>query len=474
MTERSVVDKRWRLPAFFMALGLVAAACGSDGDSATEAAAATQGTEAESTGEGVEDDAMEGDEAMEDDAEDAAMEDGGSVTVTIENIAQFPISDSGVFDVATGPARQGGSDDAGPALPGEAYEFTIHARPGQRLSLATMFVQTNDWFFAPDPGGIELFDADGAPISGDVTDQILTFDAGTEIDQTVGEGTDQAPRQSGADVGAGDPDDTVRPVDRDASDYVGVLITPGDDGRFDVRVENVSAMATVPSPIAPGVYAVHDPDVSLFEVGRADSGNGLEALAEDGDAAPLASFVSMSTGTTTPIAPGVYAVHDPDVSLFELGAPEPGLGLEALAEDGNAAELGAAIESADGVANGGVFNTPLDANEPGPVLPGDSYSFQVPAGGGRLSLATMFVQSNDWIFATPPEGLDRQGLDGDITDQLLVVDVGTEIDQVPGFGADQAPRQSGPDVGADDDDPDARLVADRDVTRYIKVTVTAS
>lgn len=95
----------------------------------------------------------------------------------------------------------------------------------------------------------------------------------------------------------------------------------------------------------------------------------------------------------------------------------------------------------------------------------------MPVGGERFSLATMFVQSNDWIFATPPEGLAIADLDGDITDQLLVVDPGTEADQRPGFGPDQAPRQAGPNVGADDPDSNVRLVDDRSAERHLRVTV---
>ena len=64
-----------------------------------------------------------------------------------------------------------------------------------------MFVQSNDWFFAPDPAlGIALYDDEGAPISGDVTDQILVWDSGTEVDQEPGTGADQAPRQAGPDT----------------------------------------------------------------------------------------------------------------------------------------------------------------------------------------------------------------------------------------------------------------------------------
>jgi hypothetical protein len=122
-----------------------------------------------------------------------------------------------------------------------------------------------------------------------------------------------------------------------------------------------------------------------------------------------------------------------------------------------------------------VFNTPDGASEPGPLLPGSSYSFQVPvAEGERLWFATMFVQSNDWVFATPEDGLDLSGLSGDITGELILIDAGTEEDQVPGFGSDQAPRQAGPDTGADDPDSSVRIVDGRDVSRYLRVTVDPS
>ncbi|MCP5035694.1 MAG: hypothetical protein GY939_28175 [Actinomycetia bacterium] len=450
-----------RLLGAVLALSLVAAACSSQA-SVDEAVDAGQDTDEDA----MDDDAMD-DDAMDD---DAMMEDGGTVTVTIENIAEFAISDSGAFAV---PAS---ANDPAPALPGDAYEFSVNAGPGQRLSFATMFVQSNDWIFAPDPAGINLYDASGDPVSGDVTDQVLIIDAGTEIDQSIGEGPDQAPRQSGPDTGDDDEDGTVRLVDRDAADYVAVTLSPGADGQFDVRIENVSDMAVVPTPLAPGVYAVHHDDTVLFELGEVDAGDGLEALAEDGDPTGLTEHLADLTGTTTPLAPGAWvATTSEDVTLFELGEPDNGMGLEALAEDGDPSMLNDALTGADGVGHNGVFTTPDGGSEPGPVLPGSSYSFVVPvAEGERLSFATMFVQSNDWIFATPEAGLELSGLSGDITDELIVVDVGTEIDQEPGFGPDQAPRQAGPNSGADDPDSEVRIVEGRDAALHIRVTVEAS
>jgi len=38
-------------------------------------------------------------------------------------------------------------------LPGSAYEFSVTAKAGDRLSFATMFVQSNDLFYAPHQAG---------------------------------------------------------------------------------------------------------------------------------------------------------------------------------------------------------------------------------------------------------------------------------------------------------------------------------
>ncbi len=94
-----------------------------------------------------------------------------------------------------------GADAPGPAGPGAAYEFDIAAYPGQYLTFATMFVHSNDWFFAPDQEGIALFDADGVALSGDITELVYLWNAGTEVDQTPGEGADQPPSQSGPNTG---------------------------------------------------------------------------------------------------------------------------------------------------------------------------------------------------------------------------------------------------------------------------------
>jgi hypothetical protein len=73
--------------------------------------------------------------------------------------------------------------------------FTITAQPGEMLSFATMFGQSNDCFYAPKGDGIRLFDRDGRPIMGERSVEVVLYDAGTEVNQAPGVGPDQGPRQ---------------------------------------------------------------------------------------------------------------------------------------------------------------------------------------------------------------------------------------------------------------------------------------
>jgi len=132
--------------------------------------------------------------------------------------------DSGIFNT---PVGAGGP---GPAFPGDAYEFSFEASPGARLNFATMMVQSNDLFFAPSEEGIALWDEGGFVVSGDITDQIMLWDAGTEINEAPGEGPNQAPRQSGANMGTGE-NGVVQLVNDGftyaaVSDVISVTITP--------------------------------------------------------------------------------------------------------------------------------------------------------------------------------------------------------------------------------------------------------
>ncbi len=104
-----------------------------------------------------------------------------------------------------------GAAAAGPAAPGEAFEMSFSARPGDRLSFATMFSGSNDWFFAPPPTGIALFAGDD-PRWGDVTSEVRLYDLGTELDEELEVGPSTGTQQAVANTGRVDRDTLVREV----------------------------------------------------------------------------------------------------------------------------------------------------------------------------------------------------------------------------------------------------------------------
>lgn len=112
----------------------------------------------------------------------------------------------------------------------------------------------------------------------------------------------------------------------------------------------------------------------------------------------------------------------------------------------------------------GAFNTRVGGSAPGALAPGDAYEVTFTAGRGqRLAFATMFGASNDWVFATPPGGIDLHAGDsnaptsGDITQQISLWDVGTEIDEEPGVGPHTGPNQGSSGDGPGAADPIARV-----------------
>jgi hypothetical protein len=93
-----------------------------------------------------------------------------------------------------------GASTPGPVTPGTAFEFEVMATPGAHLFITFMFGQSNDLFFGNE-NGLELFDKTGKPLSGDVTSQFGLWDAGTEVNEELGIGPNQAPRQKQANTG---------------------------------------------------------------------------------------------------------------------------------------------------------------------------------------------------------------------------------------------------------------------------------
>ncbi|MFB6232372.1 MAG: spondin domain-containing protein [Salinibacter sp.] len=422
--------------------------------------------------------------------------------VTVENVqnggSATPILKSGEF------VSPEGQDGPGPIMNGDSYEFFFTAGPrelpktGMRLSFATMFIQSNDLYYAFEPGGLSLFE-NGTPIGQnsprDVTSEVNLYDAGTEGDQEPGSGSDQAPRQSALDTGPDGEGSVVEVTDQDGDgrlendgfsypatdDVVKVTVESEshEDGgvAFTVTIRNRGASVNgAPIPLSPGSYAVHWDQMPGSDGGDVtfpghnpggSAGDGIESIAEDGrpggalppdDSSPAGNHLQTlrgRTGITVPLSPGAFAIHSDDVSLFETGAEASG-GIEAIAEDGrpNGALDGDAGSPAGNLVADLTGTNGIKSVDPfggGPILPGNEVSFNVNATpGDRLSLATMYIQSNDLFYATPQEGIalfdeNDQPINREI--DILLYDAGTEGDQEPGVGLDQAPRQSALNTG---------------------------
>jgi hypothetical protein len=162
----------------------------------------------------------------------------------------------------------------------------------------------------------------------------------------------------------------------------------------------------------------------------------------------------LSTGKTAPFvaAPTFWALHaGAGNPIFTGGQPEPGNGLEQLAETGNPEGLIKYVSAVSGVAVVGANARPIGATGDGPLTPGQAYEFEVSASPGQsLSLAWMFGQSNDLFYSNErPIALfiGPRPVSGEMTAQLALWDAGTEVNEEPGLGPNQAPRQKSPDAG---------------------------
>ena len=359
---------------------------------------------------------------------EALAEDGSPGGLVSAVTADPAVSQAGAFDTPVG------GSGPGPVFPGEAFEFTVEAELGDMLSFASMFGQSNDVFAGTPAAGIPLFDSDGTPVGGDITGQLSLWDAGTERNEAPGMGPTQAPRQSGPNTGpaegvVSERVDATRALPIPAA-IVSVSVSES-GGTYTVTLENISGSGPLLTPISPVFHAVHGDSYGAFTAGETASA-GLESLAEDGD---------------------------PSVLVTE------------------AATAGADAESAGS----------------SPIGPGESISFTATptSTNSRLSLAAMVGQTNDAFIATPPDGISlldesedpRRAADveAELGARLETWDAGTEANEAPGIGPNQAPRQAAPNTGPADPDSMVRLYTDStndvdaaNLANLVDVTVTNS
>jgi len=411
----------------------------------------------------------------------------------IENIAPWKLLKVSSQSTYVGTMIQGNLN------PGQAYEVRFTAGPGHYLTFASSLIESNDLFFAPgDAAGIPLY-VNGQRALGNITSAVRLWDAGTELNQELGVGDATCVNQPTRDYGAPDPDSRVRLLTQtdiggwpipEVSSMIRVTLTAGASAdAFVLRIENVSTTTTLQNSVgtsgvivSPVAWAISRLPNAFFDPGSAVRPNGFSTLAEAGLADPLTQALRYDRGIATSLGRGVFAVHRETGPLFYLDNADYGMGLEALAEDGDEQGLLANLKNdgRDG-AVAGAFDTPVGATGATAAAPGQAFEFRFKAKlGDKLALATSFTASNDWFFGSSPEGIPLFLGDlprwEDITPDIHLYDLGTEADEELDVGLDTGSQQTAPNTGRPDGKAVAREVTmDRystPVNQHVKVTLT--
>lgn len=182
-------------------------------------------------------------------------------------------------------------------------------------------------------------------------------------------------------------------------------------------------------------------DAAVFEIKFENISSNPSFTAQNGSSV-VSAFSSL-----------VGLVHTQPNRTFLLNAPDQGRGMADLAENGDPALLTQTLRLDSSVEIIGIANDPSNGTR-GILAPGQSFTLILStfSTSDRLSLVTSFLQGNDIVVSTRPEGIalfNDSGvpLSGEITDQFNYYDIGTEINQPPGIGPEQVLRQGDAPTG---------------------------
>ena len=359
-------------------------------------------------------------------------------TITVQNVLQSkPLVESGTFKGTGTPPL---------ILPGQSVSIDFSAAKGEAITFATMYGASNDLFFAPGNPGIKVYDAAGNPIEGDVSAQVKLWDNGTRINQHPGAtvihpGT--ADNKSVTEVNGTDAQgNTYLP----ASELVKATLKYNGNSMFTLTLQNTSGGTANETPLSPGVWAISYiaggnllNAAPIFTTGQ-PSANGLTSIAEMGNNVPLSTYLSSLTGIFTPLSPVLVVIYNGiDNPLYKVGEKDRNEGLQQLAQKGDASVLAASLKGKPGIKE--VYILPAATTTV--LLPaigdqaGSSVSQDISVSkGDRLAIATMYGFSNDWFFATGANGIDPTKK-GDASASIGLYDDGTAVNQFPGAGVTQ-------------------------------------
>lgn len=361
-----------------------------------------------------------------------------SRTITIENVLDSrPLVQSGSFM---------GAGDPHLIVPGETINIRFSAAKGEALSFATMYGGSNDLFFAPENPGIEVYDADGNPIEGDVSSNIKLWDNGTRINQAPGAGIMRPGTADSQNIAEVNGTDAQGNTYLEASKLVQAILTYEGNSYFTLALTNTSGGTANETALSPGVWAVSYiaggsllSPAPLYSEGQ-PTANGLTDIAEKGNNEVLSAYLTEMTGIFTPLSPILVVIYNGiENPIYMNGENDRMEGLKELAQKGNADILAAYLKTKAGVKEVYVLAEPktkILLPAMGDVSGGKvSQSFKA-SGGDRLAIATMYGFSNDWFFSSTDNGVEAIRK-GDISNTIELYDNGTAINQFPGAGITQ-------------------------------------
>ena len=355
----------------------------------------------------------------------------GSTKITIENVTEVKdFVQSGMFSM-TGTAQP-------VILPGESVSITFYAGKGQALMFSTMYGYSNDVFFAPENPGINLFDANGNAVTGDVSSQVKLWDNGTRINQAPGSNVTHPGTAENGNVTMINGIDPQGNTYLQASELMKLTLDyVAASSQFTLTIENISGGKANETPFSPGVWVVSNKsgnglvnETPFFKKDE-KSTEALTALAESGNNQLLGTWASDKTGIITGLSPTVVVVYSGETNpLFQLGEKDKGIGLKELAQKGDGTKLKESLQKMSNVMR--VYVVGSSAAAPGQKMEQVIETFD----GYNLAYATMFGYSNDWFYANKETISSKER--GDITGKTALYDSGTGVNQYPGAGNSQA------------------------------------
>ncbi|MDU1889588.1 MAG: spondin domain-containing protein [Dysgonomonas sp.] len=333
---------------------------------------------------------------------------GEKRTITFKN-------NSSVKDYAqSGTFQEPGSNVE--VMPGQEIQITFNAMKGQTLMFATMYGNSWDLFFAPENPGIKLFEDNGNPITGDISNQVKLWDAGTKKNND--------PRRSKKGQPREDKDQQVTEINgKDGTyDYPSAgemmklnLAYDAAASRFTLTIRNNTNATKVQTPFSTGVWAVSNAfdgkpvnEKPLFDAGE-KAGTELVALAERGNNQPLGDKLAANTGAFTALSPVIVVVYKGDRNpLTATIANEMNSNTQEWAQSGNLDNLKKAMENNPDVKS---VHTTSSFTKPGETAE-TSYNARQ---GEKIAFAAMIGHSSIMQNNTPVDALQRNNITADVS-----------------------------------------------------------